>query len=114
MLIAVFVLSVGIMSVLLFFSQAILSAEFASDMTTATLHAEQILEEMQSRATLTNILATNWFEWAQRQGLDTLPDETHDVRFTNSESNPLDIQTTVRWKKNSRINSVMLTTSITK
>ena len=114
MLIAVFVLSVGIMSVLLFFSNAMLSTEFAGDMTTATSHAEYLLEEMQSRQTLANIVATDWAGWAQKQGLKVLPEETYNIRFTNTENNPLDIQTTVTWKKNSRINQVTLITSITK
>ena len=113
-LIAVFLLSVGIVSTLMFFSNAMLSAEFAGDITVASTHAEFILEEMKSRKTLSNVTATDWAEWARNAGLPSLPGETVEVFFTNAESDPLEVMATVSWKKKLRNNKVVFITGLTK
>ncbi len=113
-LITVFVLSVGILSTLLFFTNSIISTEYARDLTVATSHSEYILEEMKTRPTLANITSTNWSTWFTGQSVDFLPSETVSVTYVNSASNPLDITAQVSWTKKSRTNSVSLRTKLTK
>lgn len=113
-LIAGFVLTVGIASTLLFFSHAMISTQLAGDMTLATSHAEYILEEMQTRDTLSNIALTNWPQWASDEGLNMLPNETFTVTFLNPSKNPLDVNVVVSWVRNSRPLNATLTTAITR
>ena len=113
-LLAVFILSVGIASTLLFFSRAMISTRLAADITTATSHAEYLLEEMQTRKTLSEILGTDWVAWAGAEELNTLPNETVDVRFSNALVNPLDIQATVSWMRELRNYNLTLSTKITR
>ena len=114
LLIAIFVLSVGVLSALLFFTNAMIATELARDITVATSDAEGILEEMQTRSSLANVTSTDWTTWAQGQGLNTLPSETYNVYFVNAASDPLDITTTVGWTKKGRSNTVVLKTMLTK
>jgi prepilin-type N-terminal cleavage/methylation domain-containing protein len=114
LLMAVFVLAVGIMGILLLYTNSMLSSEFAWDMTTATSHAEYILEEMQARESLNDIRSTNWGMWAQKQGLNTIPHETIAVDFPHVSGNPLDILVTVSWKRKLRTNHITLKTKMTK
>ena len=112
LLLAVFILSVGIVSTLLFFSNAMISTEYARDITVATSHAEYILEEMQTRDSLINITLTDWASWAQNEGLNSLPHETFNVSFTNMLISPIDIETTVSWIRRARTYNVTLTTKL--
>ena len=114
LLMAIFVLVVGIMSALLFFSQSMIVTDFAGDITVASAHAEYIMEEIKSRKTLMNVTGTNWESWAAEQGLNTLPQETFQVSFGNVLDNPLDVETTVSWMRSSRVNKVSLVTKIAK
>ena len=112
LLLAVFILSVGIVSTLLFFSNAMISTEYARDITVATSHAEYILEETQTRDSLINITLTDWASWAQNEGLNSLPHETFNVSFTNMLISPIDIETTVSWMRRARTYNVTLTTKL--
>src|SRR5882672_6936083 len=103
-LMTVFVLSVGVLSSLMFFTNAMLSTEYARDLTVATTHAEYVFEEMQTRNTLANITGTNWSSWFTGQGLNTLNGESVAVTYTNSAADPLAVTTTVNWTKKSRTN----------
>ena len=114
LLIAAFVLSVGIVSTLLFFSSAMLSADYAGDITVASTHAEHVLEEMRSRNSLRDITLTNWEDWAAKDGLNALPAENLSVAYTNAAADPLEVTVDVGWTKRSRNHKVTLYTTILK
>ena len=114
LLLAVFILSIGIISTLSFFSNALITTDYARDLTTATTHAEYILEEMQTRPSLFDLIHTDWAKLAQQEGFDMLPEENFDIAFLDPASDPLDIQVTVSWTKKMRKNNVILKTALTK
>lgn len=114
LLISVFVLSIGILGLMLFFTNAMLSTELAREITVATSHAEYTLEEMKTRSTLANITSTNWVSWYTGQSLNTLNSEALTVTITNTSADPLDITATITWNKRGRTNTVSLTTKIHK
>ena len=114
LLLAVFILSTGIVGTLSFFVNAMQSTEYARNMTVATSHAEYILEEMQTLESLSDVKNRDWAVWAKQQGLITLPNETVRVDITNSLHNLLDIQATVSWTKNLRVNKIVLKTQLTR
>ena len=113
-LVSFFILSVGILSSLMFFTSATASTELARDMTTANTHAEYVLEEMHSRAALTDITAEEWPDWTSANGLNTLPQETITVTFTDPSADPLPINVTVTWKTKERAHTLALETEMTK
>ena len=112
LLVTVFILSVGIVSTMLFFSNAMISADFARDITTATSHAEYLMEEMQSRSSLFDIINTDWQQWAQTEKLLTLPDEVITVNFPASNTKPLEIEVIVAWNKRAKTNTVSFKTAV--
>jgi len=114
LLLAVFILSVGISAVLMLYTGSMLSAAAAWDMTVATSNAEHMLEEMQARDSLADIVNTDWPRWAQDQGLNALPKETFGVAFADPKSDPLNIQITVSWQRQLRTNQIILKTRLTK
>ena len=114
LLISVFVLSIGILSVLLFYTNTITSVQYARDMTLATTHGEYLLEEIQTRSSLANITDTNWVAWGGEAGLNTLPNESIDVTFADTTADPLEVTTTINWVRNERESNISLTTHITK
>ena len=114
LLIAVMILAGTISGILLLFSASMASSELAWDTTVATTHAEHILEEMQSRDSLSAILSADWNNWVIGQGLNTLPQETIDIVFADNSGNPLDVRVRVHWVRKLRVNEVMLKTKITK
>ena len=114
LLLAVFILSVGISAVLMLYTGSMLSAAAAWDMTVATSNAEHMLEEMQARDSLADIVNTDWPRWAQDQGLNALPKETFGVAFADPASDPLNIQITVNWQRQLRTNQIILKTRLTK
>jgi Tfp pilus assembly protein PilV len=113
-LVTVLILTIGILSCLLYFSTAMNSTETARDMTVATTHAEYILEEMRSRVTLSEITDVNWTLWAVADGLNTLPRETVSVVYVNPTADPLNITVSVNWSRRTRANSISLQTELTK
>lgn len=98
-LVAVFILTVGIVGSLLFLVNAMTATETARDLTTATTHAESVLEEMKSRLSLDDIQLTDWKAWAKAEGFDSLPNEQLDVQFEPPGGNPLKIDVTIRWAR---------------
>ena len=114
LLITVFILSVGIVSVLVFITSAMLLSAGAWDTTVAVSHAEYILEEMQTRNLLASITLTDWDQWAMKEGLKTLPAESIWVTFPSGGNVPLDVLVTVYWTKNSRLENVTLRTKMTR
>ncbi len=114
LLVATFVLVVGVLSALLFFSNAMNATQYAGDVTEATSHGEYVLEEMKTRTTLANIAGTNWSAWVTGESIYSLPGESITVAITNAQANPLDIDLDVSWTRKSRTNNVSLRTRITK
>ena len=114
LLLAVFILSVGISAVLMLYVSSMLSAATAWDMTVATSNAEHVLEEMQARDSLADIVNTDWPQWAQDRGLNTLPAETLSVAFADPTGDPLNIQIIASWERKSRTNQIILKTRLTK
>lgn len=114
LLLAVFILSVGISAVLMLYTSSMLSAATAWDMTVATSNAEHMLEEMQARGSLADIVNTDWARWADDHGLNTLPQEALNIDFADPTSDPLNIQITVSWQRQLRTNQIILKTRLTK
>lgn len=113
-LIAVFILTVGILSCLLYFSAAMNSTEIARDTTVATTHAEYVLEDMRAKSSLTEITGVNWTQWALDAGLSNLPGESIGVTYANPLSDPLNISVSVHWTRRSRASTITLQTELTK
>ncbi len=113
-LIAVFILTVGILSCLMYFSAAMNSTEVARDLTVATTHGEYVLEDMRAMTTLAEITARNWSEWAETSGLNTLPSESVLVAFSDPSADPLPIAVTVSWTRANRTQNVQLETEMTR
>lgn len=114
LLIAVFILSVGISAVLMLYTSSMLSAATAWDMTVATSNAEHVLEEMQARGSLAEIVNTDWTRWAADHGLNTLPAEAFSIAFADPANDPLNIQITVSWQRQLKTNQIILKTRLTK
>lgn len=113
-LVAVFILTVGILGSLLFFARAMTSVSTAKDLTLATAHAESLLEEMRGRSTLINIQQTDWSRWAEAQGFNALPQEKVEVHYDNPGGNPLKVKTKVSWQRASQSGWMALDTEIIK
>lgn len=96
------------------YTNAMVTSGFSAEMTVAASHAENVLEEMQSKFSLADVTGMDWEKWFQESGLPTLPQETLRVRFTNPNADPLDIQATITWQQKSRTNTVSLQTQMTK
>ena len=113
-LVSVFILTIGILSSLLFFTRAMTANDLSRDMTEATTHGEYVLEDMRARPSLANITSTNWVAFVDRSGLTTLPQEMILVSFTNQQANPLDVHVSVGWAGRLRPGHVDLRTELTK
>jgi len=111
-LIAVLILSVGILVSLMFFVQAQVSTQLAQDMTVATTHADYVMEEIYGCKTLPQIKETDWTAWARQAGLNTLPEETVIVEISHPDQKPLPVDLTIRWKRKGRDHHVSLATEI--
>jgi Tfp pilus assembly protein PilV len=114
LLIAAYILIIGISSTLLLNVNAMTSSQYSWDLTVATTHAEHILEEMQLKGSLPEITGMDWNAWAAQQKLSTLPGEKIEVRFDNAEADPLDIEVTVEWQRKLRKNNIAFKTKMTK
>lgn len=113
-MVTVFILTVGIVGVLLYFTTGLRSTEVARDLTVATTHGEYVLEEMYVRPTLLNITGSDWDTWRTQAGLNTLPSETITVAYADPSADPLHVDVTVGWIRKSRASQVILTTELTK
>jgi type IV pilus modification protein PilV len=113
-LVAVFVLTIGILASLLFFTRAMKATQSAQDLTLATTIAEGVLEEMRLRPTLTDIQQTDWSSWREGAGFNSLPGEQLAVTYANPGGNPLQIEAKVSWDRSGRPGEVKLATEMTK
>lgn len=114
LMVAAYILLIGICGTLLLFISCMNSTQFAWDSTVATTHAQYILEEMQNETDLSAIISTDWDQWAKKQNLNTLPQETFQVLYANPLANPLDIQVHVQWQRKNATNKIALTTMLTR
>jgi prepilin-type N-terminal cleavage/methylation domain-containing protein len=114
LLLAVMILAGAISGILMLMTSSMISSRQAWDTTVATSHGEHVLEEMQRRETLDEILTNDWSQWAVEQRLNTLPEENIKVIFTDPGSDPLDIKVYVHWNNESRINQIAFRTQLTK
>ncbi len=114
LLLSVLILAGAIGGALLLYTSSMISSQQAWDTTVATSHAEYVLEDMQTRDSISNILAVDWESWVVKQRLNTLPSEAIEVTFVDPESDPLDVQVTVDWIRKLRVNRITLKTRITK
>jgi prepilin-type N-terminal cleavage/methylation domain-containing protein len=113
-LLVIFILSVGISGTLLLFVNTMLSSEYAWDVTLATTHAESVLEEMQSKDTLPEIVSVDWNQWVQKNSPNLLPEQILNVTYVNPDADPLEILVDVQWKKKNRLFNVDLAAKLTK
>ncbi len=114
LLIAVMILSIAIAGALLLCTTSMMSSQLAWDTTTATSHAEYVLEEMQTQDSTDQIRNFNWVGWSEVQGLNTLPGENIEIAFLNLRPNLLDIKVTVHWMRKSRKHDIVLRTKMAK
>ena len=113
-LLATFILSVGIVSTLLFFSTAMTTADYSRDVTISTSHGEYIFEEMKTQNSIANIVSTDWNVWLTNKGLTLLPQEQVQVDISDILKNSAKIKLIISWVKRSRVNKTILYTEITK
>ena len=113
-LVAVFILATAISGTLFLYTSSMLSSQQAWDTTVAIAHGEQVLEQMQSRKTLGQILNPNWQNWAKGQNLYTVPQEDIEITFSNSGNDPVDVQVKVSGLSKLRENQIVLKTKITR
>jgi hypothetical protein len=109
-----FVLVTVVVSSLLFFTNALTASQYSRDVTVATSHADDLFEEMQSRATLANITGTNWSNWLSSQSYDKLPSESLNVVYTNAAADPLEVSAFVAWTRKARTYTETFVTRMTK
>jgi Tfp pilus assembly protein PilV len=112
-LVSTYILLIGICAMLSLFVYSMASAESAEDRTMATSHAEHVLESMQTMATLSDIISTDWQQWYKDKNLYTLPQEKLKVTFVDPKSDPLSVRVLVQWKRK-RVNNTFIDTLITK
>jgi len=113
-LLAVLILAGTIGGVLLLYVASMASSELAWDTTVATFHAEHVLEHTQALDTVEDIRTLDWKSWTNSQGLNTLPNETIDIVFSDSAINLLVIHVTVNWVRKLREQHISLKTKIAK
>lgn len=113
-LIAVFILSIGVVTTLMFFSTAMTTADYSRDVTVATSHGEYILEEIKAKNSVSEITVVDWGRWFSGNDISLLPQENVKVDIAKVLDNTLDIKVTVSWVKRMRPYNVTLYTEITK
>ena len=114
LLIAVFVLTVGISGILLFFVQSMASSQQAWEYSQAAMHADYILEDIQARPSISEIMSVNWTSWAQEENLNSLSEEQVAVEFPQAKADWLEILVNITWKHKDRPQNFEVKTSITK
>ena len=113
-LLTVFVLSVGILSSLLYFTTVSASNELAKEVTIASNHGEYVFEEMRLRPSLSDITSTDWSAWAISEVLATLPGESITVTYLDSSADPLQATAVVSWQARTGTKTVTFLTELTK
>jgi len=113
-MIAAYILLIGIGGTLLLYVDCMNSSQFAWDSTVATTHAQYILEEMQNQMDLSVITGTDWDNWAKKQNLNILPGESFQVLYADPSADPLAIQVNVQWQRKNTPSRISLATILTR
>jgi len=113
-LISIFILTIGMMGILLFIVKTSSAIQLSKDLTLATIHADYIFEEMHSRTSLSNITSETWDVNSLDASLDTLENEVISVSYVDSASDPLNITVGVSWTDASRNYNINFITEMTK
>jgi len=113
LMVAIFVLALGVAGALNFFVGSAAAVHYAEDLTTAYVHLEYVLEEMKTYEELSAITANDWNTWAAGKGLNDLPDEAFSVSYPGgTDADPLQIQVSVSWTRRGEIKTASLATQI--
>ena len=112
LMIAAYLLLVGICGVILLFINSMSSTESSWDTTTAVTTAENVLEEMQNKNSLTEIVETDWNAWANTNNLLSLPQQEIKTVYGDLADNPLSINVIVSWQRKNGIKTISLETKL--
>ena len=88
------------------------STESSWDTTTAVTTAENVLEEMQNKNSLTEIVETDWNAWANTNNLLSLPQQEIKTVYGDLADNPLSINVIVSWQRKNGIKTISLETKL--
>ncbi len=115
LLLSCFILVLASVSILLMFITSIFLLEDSRHATVALNDAQTVLEEIRrvANASLSNVVSTDWQDWAEGKGLNTLNEENIQVTYANPSSDPLEINVTVNWKEKTRARALKLKQLIT-
>jgi len=97
LLMAVLILTIGIVGVLSFVISSSATIQLSKELTLATIHGDYILEEMHTKNTLSDITGTNWDVNSLDPELQTLSNEVITVAYADEDSDPLGIMVNVSW-----------------
>lgn len=102
LLVVVAILAYSLSAILATFSNTVALNEMSRNLTTATTHAEYILENIRSTSVFSNIatnISSGTWNWSastvSTNGLNALNNES--ITTTSSGSNPLTVTVTVSW-----------------
>ncbi len=87
----------------MFFTSALISADFALETTLATSHAELIFEEMRSKEAIQEITFVDWNEWLKKQDVSLLPEEAVEISYLDPAKSPFPVSMKVSWRGRARI-----------
>jgi len=113
LLVAIFVLALGVAGALNFFVGSAAAVRYAEDLTTAYVHLEYVLEEMKTYEEPSEIPDNDWSAWAAGKELNDLPAESFSVSYPGgTDVDPLQIQVSVSWIRRGETQTVSLATQI--
>ena len=119
LMIAIFILVIGIGSLIAVFVNCLWLNEQARNLTVATSHAEYVLEEIRDIG-FSEIAGKDedwWSAWVantvENAELNTLPQENISVSVSDPDLDPLTITVTVGWVERNRNRTESLTTEVT-
>jgi len=110
LMIAIFILVIGIGSLIAAFVNCLWLNEQAANLTAVTSHAEHVLEEIRDTE-FSQIASTDWDAWIENEGIATLSQES--IAVSVSGTDPLTITVTVNWLERSRNKTESFTTEVT-
>lgn len=113
--VAALLMAVALVAFVAALTSGLLLAESSRNKTQATSDARAVFEEMRRVAVggLQEVTNTGWTEWAEGQGLNTLPNEAITVAFDDVQENPVQATVNVSWEEKSRPKSASFTALMT-
>ncbi|MDP8211845.1 MAG: prepilin-type N-terminal cleavage/methylation domain-containing protein [Candidatus Zapsychrus exili] len=116
-MVSLFIVVVGIIGSMAFFVSAIAATKTARDTTLATTHAEYILEDMQTKEGLQEIVDTDWVVFwdslVEGNIVESLDSETVSVIYKDIDADPLNVIVLVNWETSLRDCSTSIMTEAT-